>query len=81
MQIRNLHRILSELIREGHSYSTVCINKRTFEHALESDGAVIMEVKSVEVQNYPVLDDDGGMKHTEDGYGVTKTSLVLKGKQ
>lgn len=47
MTVSGLHKQLSELIAAGHGRKPVCINKRTFNHRMEEDGAVILPVESV----------------------------------
>ena len=47
MTVPGLHKQLSELIAAGHGRKPVCINKRTFNHRMEEDGAVILPVESV----------------------------------
>ena len=42
MQVRTLYALLGQLIEQGHGRKPVCINKRTFNHVLEDDGAVIV---------------------------------------
>ncbi len=80
MTISKLHKLLGRLIAEGHGRKTVDINKRTFQHPLESDGVCIMPVEAIELKNYGVSDDDGGSKVTSRGVEVTQTSLVLSGR-
>lgn len=79
MQVRKLHRILSDLIHDGHGCKEVCVDKETFKHALESDGVVILPVDHAEVKTYEMSDDDGGLKVNDNGTISQKTSLVLRG--
>ena len=60
MQVRRLHRLLSELIAEGHGHKKVMVSKSTFTHGLEGDGVTILPVNDVAVYSYPLYDDDGG---------------------
>lgn len=72
--IGRLHKLLSRMIEQGHARKKVCINKASFSHPLEGDGAVILDVETVQIESYPMLDDDGFTKENS-----CHTSLVLGG--
>ena len=80
MTVSKLHKQLSELIAAGHGRKPVCINKRTFNHRMEQDGAVIMPVESVSGPTFiGTADDDGGTKFNRDGTEAGRYSVVLAG--
>lgn len=80
MQASRFHNLLGKLIVEHRANRmTVCVNKDSFKHALESDGAVILEVAGIEIRTYPMLDDDGGIKELKDGTESQRTSIVIYG--
>jgi hypothetical protein len=80
MQVRTLHALLSQLIEKGHGHKPVCINKSSFYHALEEDGAVILDVHGVSVPRFiPTCDPDGGTKWNVDGSESGRTCVVLHG--
>ena len=79
MTANRLHKLLSKLIAEGHGRSKICIDKETFWHALESDGAVILDVVSVRPQWVPLTDDDGGAAYNKDGTERGSDCIVLSG--
>ena len=79
MTINRLHKILSALIADGQGRRGVCIDKRTFRHPLEEDGAVILDVKKAETAHHGIVDDDGGTKLLYDGREAGRVSLVLSG--
>jgi len=74
MTIGRLHKLLGRMIEHGHARKKVCINKESFQHPLEGDGAVILEVETAQIESYPMLDDDGFTKENS-----CHTSLVLGG--
>lgn len=79
MTIYRLHKLLGELIERGHGRKPVAINKRTFTNPLESDGAVIIDVDSLELYPVPQIDGDGGTKTREDGSECFRITCVLSG--
>lgn len=79
MTIKALHAQLERLLVLGHGRKRVMIDKSTFSHPLESDGAVILDVMSAGVVSYPMLDDDGGIRIRKDRSESCHTSLVLRG--
>ena len=80
MTVSRLHKQLSELITAGHGRKPVCINKRTFNHRMEEDGAVILPVESVSGPEFiGTTDDDGGTKFNCDGTEAGRYTVVLSG--
>lgn len=79
MTIGRLHKLLGRMIEHGHARKKVCIYKPSFAHPLESDGAVILEVETAQIESYPMMDDDGGTKFRKDGSESLHTSLILGG--
>lgn len=79
MTLLKLHKIISKAIEMGHGRKPVCVDKSTFQHALESDGAVILHAKSAFLQWVPTLDDDGGTKWNKDGTEAGKSCFVIEG--
>jgi len=79
MTINKLQKLLAKLIEEGHGRKRVCVDKATFKHPLEEDGAVILGVEAAAIQIFPMLDDDGGVKILADGTESRHTALVFRG--
>ena len=80
MTVSKLHKLLTELIAAGHGRKPVCINKRTFNHRMEEDGAVILPVESVSGPEFiGTTDDDGGTKFNRDGTEAGRYTVVLSG--
>ena len=80
MTVSRLHKQLSELIAAGHGRKPVCINKRTFNHRMEEDGAVILPVEGVSGPVFiTTVDDDGGTKFNRDGTEAGRYTVVLAG--
>lgn len=77
--INRLHRLLGELVADGHGRQSVCIDKPSFQHNLESDGCVILEVCTAKIHTYPRINDDGGIAFNSRGEERTITGLVLGG--
>ena len=81
MQVRTLHALLGQLIEQGHANKPVCIDKLSFSHPLEEDGAVILDVRGVTGPRFiPTTDDDGGTKWNRDGSESGKMTVVLVGE-
>jgi hypothetical protein len=75
-----LHKVLSDLVSAGHSRKPVCIDKSTFSHVLESDGAVILPIEKISPVTWvPTVDDDGGTKMNADGSESGRYMVVLSG--
>jgi hypothetical protein len=79
MTIAKMHKLLGEMIQNGHGRKRVCVDKSTFRHPLEGDGAVILDVDSMEVVSFPMLDDDGFTKTRSDGSESCHTAAVICG--
>lgn len=79
MNIKSLHRILNDLIAAGAGRREVCVDKSTFTHPLESDGATILNVDSAEAKVIELADEDGGTKTLSNGRVATRYTLVLSG--
>lgn len=80
MTAYKLHKELSKLIEQGHARKPVTIDKETFIHPLECDGAMILPVDFFVVEWIPNADDDGGVKINKDGSESGKVNVVLKGE-
>ncbi len=81
MTIGKLHKLLSVLIENGLAKTNVTIDKTTFTHALEEDGAVILRVESGKIECIPMLGDDGFTKIKADGTESQSMVFVLKGEK
>lgn len=67
MTINKLHKLLGQLIEQGYGRSKACIDKSSFTHPLEDDGAVILDIHEAESRWVPLMDDDGGTAYRKDG--------------
>ena len=79
MTIGKFQKLLTDLVENGHARKRVCVQKDTFKHILEEDGAVILDVDSAGLMSFPMCDDDGGVKTLADGTESCHTALVIKG--
>jgi hypothetical protein len=79
MTIGRLHKLLGKMIEQGHARKKVCINKDSFFHPLEGDGAVILEAETAQIEAHPMIDDDGFTKFRADGSESMHTSLIIGG--
>lgn len=79
MTITALHKLLGKQIENGHGRKPVCVDKSSFKHPLEDDGAVILDVASAKLTWVPQVDEDGGMKENADGTEAHRTCFVLNG--
>lgn len=59
MTVAKLAKLLAKEIARGNGRCAVCIDKPTFQHPLEPDGAVIQDVVSIRTESVVQLDDDG----------------------
>lgn len=80
MTVYQLLKILTILVDKGHARKRVCVQKDTFSHPLEDDGAVILDVKSASIMSFPMIDDDGFAKVLADGTDSCHTACVIKGE-
>lgn len=82
LTVAALHKKLGELIAAGHARKPVLVNKPSFTHPLEQDGAVLLDVEAVEGPQWiPMCNDDGGTKWNKDGTESGRTVVILKGQQ
>lgn len=81
MTINQLHKITAKLIEQGSGRRGVSVDKASFTHPLESDGAMILSVESAAAQVVEMSDDDGGTKTLANGRVVTVPLLVLSGNE
>ena len=78
--IGKLHKELEKLIKEGHARKPVCVDKRSFHHPLEDDGATILDIKKVSIQWIATLnDEDGGFVINKDGTERGESVCVISG--
>lgn len=78
--VARLHKELGKLIEQGHGRKPVQVNKQSFHHPLEEDGAVILDIESIEGPTWVYMaDDDGGTKFNKDGTESGKRVVILKG--
>lgn len=78
--VSRLHKVLGELIEQGHGRKPVQINKQSFQNVLEDDGVVIMDIETVEGPSWITMsDDDGGTKWNRDGSEAGRNVIILKG--
>jgi hypothetical protein len=78
--VNQLYKLLGNLVARGHGRRRVCIDKPSFRHNLEDDGAVILDVSHGEIRSYPLLDGDGWVATKANGEERMITSLVLTGE-
>jgi len=80
--IGKLHKELGKLITKDKKLARkkVVINKRTFTHPLELDGCCMLDVKSIEIKEYNILNDDGGLGHGINDVEKFTSALVLSGE-
>ena len=79
MTIGRLQKLLTVLVEKGHARKRVCVQKNTFRHALEDEGAIILDVDTAGLESFPLMGDDGGTKERADGSESCHTALVIKG--
>ena len=79
MTVARLHKKLSEMVQNGQGWMKVAVNKRSFYHPLESDGAVILDVDSASHKWIPLTDDDGGTAMRKDGTERGSMRFVIDG--
>jgi hypothetical protein len=80
MTVAALHKRLGALIEAGHGRKPVLVNKASFTHPLEMDGAVMLDIAAIYGPTWiPMADDDGGTKWNKDGSESGKTVVLLSG--
>lgn len=80
MTVAALHKRLGALIEAGHGRKPVMVNKATFTHPLEEDGAVILHIAEVRGPEWiPNVDDDGGTKWNRDDSESGQRVVMLAG--
>lgn len=78
--VARLHKELGKLIDQGHGRKPVQVNKQSFSHPLEEDGAVILDIEGIEGPRWVTMtDDDGGTKFNLDGTESGKRVVILRG--
>ncbi len=77
MTLNQLHKRLTKLIEQGYGRRTVCVDKPTFSHACESDGANILGVDGVGVRTVRYMVDDS--YELADGTERQRTVVILAG--
>jgi|DEB0MinimDraft_12_1074336.scaffolds.fasta_scaffold51103_2 hypothetical protein len=81
MTVNQLHKHTAELIAMGAGRRSVCIDKATFTHPLESDGCMILQVEGSGLRVIEISDDDGGTAVLADGRTKTRLVFVLSGNE
>ena len=79
MTVARLHKQLSEMIQNGQGWMKIAVNKSSFYHPLEGDGAVILNVESASREWIPLISDDGGTEMRKDGTERGSMRLVIDG--
>lgn len=79
MTLNELHKRLGKLIEQGHGRRHVAVNKPTFQHNLEADGAVILPVCQVHAEWIPDIDGDGWAVTNKDGSERGRVTIILGG--
>lgn len=79
MTVNKLLKLCEVAIAAGHGRAAVCVDKPTFTHPLEGDGAVILDACHAGVESVVQMDDDGGTKTNARGGECYRTCFVLQG--
>ncbi len=79
MTVARLHKLLCAMLELGQGRRPVCVNKESFYHPCEIDGAVILDVTEATAKTICIADDDGGIAYNKDGSEKTRKVLVLGG--
>lgn len=78
--VARLHKMLGDLIAAGHGRKPVCIDKASFYHPLEQDGATIIDISGVAGPKFICkADDDGGQAFNKDGTEAGRMTVILFG--
>lgn len=82
LTVNSLYKHLGRLIANGHGRKPVCINKDTFTHPLEGDGANILHVHGIAGPTFVQrMSDDGGGAVNQDGTESGTMTVVLVGER
>lgn len=80
MTVQRLHKLLGQLIEQGHGRKPVCVDKESFSSPLENDGVSVFDLETVDGPRWiEMADDDGGTKWNKDGSVSGRTVVILKG--
>lgn len=79
MTVNKLLKLLEAAVAAGHGRAGVCVDKPSFTHPLEGDGAVILDARYAGVESVVQMDDDGGTKTNARGCECYRTCFVLRG--
>lgn len=79
MTLNKFIKVLIEIRDNGNGHKPVFVDKKSFSHALESDGAYIIGLEDANVRWVNFLDDDGGIKFNKDGSESGRNIVVLSG--
>ncbi|MFH1850993.1 MAG: hypothetical protein ABIA75_01470 [Candidatus Neomarinimicrobiota bacterium] len=77
MTIQKLHKILSELIDQGHGRKTILVNKPSLWDGNET--FELCEITDTDYRWYPIVDGDGFSIENKDGMEHGKHALILIG--
>lgn len=79
MTVTRLHKLLGKMIDDGLGRRQILVNKETFTHNLEADGAVMLEVCGVIPHVATLMDDDGGTAVRKDGRERSSLCVLIYG--
>ena len=80
MTVQRLHRLLGQMIEDGHGRKPVFVNKASFYDNREIDGVLILPVEDIEGPKWiPMADDDGGTQCNADGSESGRRVVILQG--
>ena len=77
--VGRLHKLLGQLVEQGHARKPVAVYKTTFTDPCEADGHVVLNVYDADLQYIPVGDGDGSIATNKDGSERYRVTLVLTG--
>ena len=79
LTVGRLHKLLGQMIEQGHARRGVCVSKETFRDNREGDGCTILQAYDCRVKRINLADDDGGTAINKDGSERTTTVAILFG--
>lgn len=79
MTVNKLIKLLQKAADDGYGRCPVCVDKPSFYHPLEPDGACIIDVSGTRTESVMMMNDDGGTMHGKHGYEKYRRSFVLQG--